>query len=109
MESYTGIQGIPEQDKAMNESMGAICDRSQEHLGTSDAMIIRARRTIINHIKAHRDQRVMPPGVDTPELYRMRSGGAIIPAGLDGMKVLSDVHFLRSDGIEQAIAVATGG
>src|SRR6185369_96935 len=52
MESYTGIQGIPEQDKAMNESMGAVMDRSREHLGTTDQMVIRTRRRLIDAAKA---------------------------------------------------------
>ena len=42
-QSYTGIDGIHLQDQAITESMGAIADRAQEHLGTSDAMIIRTR------------------------------------------------------------------
>jgi hypothetical protein len=46
-QSYTGIDGIHLQDQAITESMGAIVDRSQEHLGSSDAMIIRTRRRLI--------------------------------------------------------------
>jgi len=40
---YTGIRGQHHQDQAITESMGPIYDRSSEHLGTSDAMIIRVR------------------------------------------------------------------
>jgi len=31
--SYTGIDGINQQDRALQESMGPIVDRSREHLG----------------------------------------------------------------------------
>ncbi|HEX8968900.1 MAG TPA: Rieske 2Fe-2S domain-containing protein, partial [Chloroflexota bacterium] len=40
MRSYTGIPGIRQQDMAVTESMGPIFDRSSEHLGTTDALII---------------------------------------------------------------------
>ena len=46
-ETYTGIDGIAQQDMAVTESMGDIYDRGQEHLGTSDRAIIRMRRLLI--------------------------------------------------------------
>ena len=45
--SYTGIRGIRQQDMAVTESMGTIYDRTHEHLGTTDALIIRTRRKLI--------------------------------------------------------------
>ena len=44
----------------MTESMGAIIDRTQEHLGTSDAMVIRTRRRVINAARALRDSAAVP-------------------------------------------------
>jgi phthalate 4,5-dioxygenase oxygenase subunit len=82
-ESYSGIPGIRQQDMAVTESMGAIYDRSHEHLGTSDSMIIRARRRWIAAAKALRDNGVLPPGVDEPEMYRQRSGEVILPRSVD--------------------------
>jgi phthalate 4,5-dioxygenase len=81
-QSYTGIDGIHLQDQAITESMGAIADRAQEHLGTSDAMIIRTRRRLM---KAAIDllQGNIPPTVDHPELYRQRSGGVMLPRSAD--------------------------
>ena len=64
--SYTGIAGIHQQDQAITESMGPIYDRTQEHLGTSDAMVIRTRRRVIDAAKALRDTAV-PPGRRQPE------------------------------------------
>jgi phenylpropionate dioxygenase-like ring-hydroxylating dioxygenase large terminal subunit len=43
-ETYTGIANGSIQDAAVQESMGGIYDRTQEHLGTSDAAIIYLRR-----------------------------------------------------------------
>src|SRR4051812_38699293 len=81
--SYSGIPGIRQQDMAVTESMGTIYQRHQEHLGTSDSMIIRARRRWINAAKALREQGVTPPGVDNPEMYRQRSGEVILPRNVD--------------------------
>src|SRR5262249_31016472 len=45
-ETFTGIDGINVQDRAIQESMGPICDRSQEHLGPADKGIIQMRRLL---------------------------------------------------------------
>tara|TARA_B100001750_G_scaffold63223_1_gene50242 strand:- start:1273 stop:2241 length:969 start_codon:yes stop_codon:yes gene_type:complete len=42
--NYTGIANGSVQDAGIQESMGAICDRTKEHLGTSDSAIINLRR-----------------------------------------------------------------
>src|SRR6185436_10209545 len=55
-QNYTGIPGIFQQDASVTESMGKITDRPNEHLGTSDAMIIRTRRRMIAAAKALRDE-----------------------------------------------------
>jgi phthalate 4,5-dioxygenase oxygenase subunit len=78
MQTYSGLPSITIQDQAVTESMGAIYDRSHEHLGTSDSMIIRTRRMLIDAAKALRDG-VTPPGVDAPEIYRQRSGEIMLP------------------------------
>ena len=49
---FTGIEGIPTQDMAMWESMGPIADRSQDHLGSSDAAIVQFRRQMVAAAKA---------------------------------------------------------
>jgi phenylpropionate dioxygenase-like ring-hydroxylating dioxygenase large terminal subunit len=79
MRSYTGIPGIRQQDMAVTESMGSIFDRSSEHLGTTDSLIIRTRRRMIAAARALEEHAVVPPGVDNPELYRQRSGGVMLP------------------------------
>ena len=90
-QSFTGIDGIHPQDQAITESMGAIVDRSQEHLGTSDAMIIRTRRRLM---RAAIDlcEGTTPPGVDQPELYRQRSGGVILPRSVDWVEATAELR-----------------
>jgi phenylpropionate dioxygenase-like ring-hydroxylating dioxygenase large terminal subunit len=82
-QSFTGINGILQQDMAVTDSMGAIYDRSREHLGTTDALIIRTRRRLIAAAKALRAQGALPPGVDDPAVYRTRSGGVLLPRHAD--------------------------
>jgi phthalate 4,5-dioxygenase oxygenase subunit len=78
--SYTGLTSVTMEDHAVTESMGPVLDRSNEHLGTSDAMIIRTRQRLIAAAEALRDKGTIPPGVDEPEVYRQRSGGVVLPA-----------------------------
>ena len=68
-------------------------------------MIIRTRRQLIDGAKALRDLGTTPTGVDKPELYRMRSGGALLPKGVNGLEVLLPVHFLQSDTVALPIEV----
>jgi len=91
-ESFTGIPGIHQQDQAVTESMGPIYDRTQEHLGTSDAMVIRTRRRVINAARALRDNAVTPPGVDNPTVYRHRSGGVILPRDCDWLEATKELR-----------------
>jgi len=59
--------------------MGAVLDRSHEHLGTTDATIIQVRRKLINAARALRDQGITPPGVDEPDFYAVRSASVVLP------------------------------
>jgi len=70
--NYSGIYGVNDQDRAIQESMGPIQDRSTEHLGTADLAIIAARRGLL---KAARDlqQGIEPYAAHHPEVYRVRA------------------------------------
>lgn len=81
--SYSGISAIFIQDQAVTESMGPIYDRTGEHLGSSDQMVIRTRRRLVDAARALRDRGLVPPGVDRPEVYGVRSGGVVLPRGDD--------------------------
>ncbi len=105
--SYTGIPGIPQQDQAITESMGPIIDRTQEHLGSSDAMIIRSRRRVIAAARALRDRGVTPPGVDRPEVYRYRSGGVILPRDADWLEATRELQKAFTEPPPHAIVTPT--
>jgi len=89
---FTGIQGIAMQDAAVTTSMGHIYDRRREHLGTSDAMVIRVRRRVIAAIRAHMQHGTVPPGVDDPAAYRVRSGGVLLPEGADWVEATRELR-----------------
>jgi phthalate 4,5-dioxygenase oxygenase subunit len=111
-ESFTGIAGIHTQDQAVTESMGPIYDRTQEHLGSSDAMVIRTRRRVIHAAEALRDRAVVPPGVDDAAVYRYRSGGVILPRGADWLEATKELRraFVQHTPEEMVEpAINTGG
>ena len=91
-ESYTGILGGRQQDMAMTESMGPIYDRSHEHLGTTDQMIIRTRRAYINAAKALREQGAVPYGVDHPQAFHQRSGQVILPRNVEWFEATKELR-----------------
>ena len=53
--SFTGIEGIPNQDIAMWETMGPIADRSRDRLGASDVAIVEFRRQMLAAVQRFRD------------------------------------------------------
>ena len=89
---FTGIPSILMQDAAMTTSMGKIFDRTSEHLGSTDAMVIQVRRRLINAVKAYVERGVTPSGVDNPEVYQVRSGGVYLPEGVDWVEATRELR-----------------
>jgi hypothetical protein len=102
---FTGIQGIAMQDAAVTTSMGPIYDRRKEHLGTSDAMVIRVRRRVLGAIRAHMQTGTVPPGVDDPAAYRVRSGGVLLPIGADWVEATRELRkaFIEHPELDPAL------
>jgi phenylpropionate dioxygenase-like ring-hydroxylating dioxygenase large terminal subunit len=75
--SFSGVEGIAAQDFSLQESMGPICDRTKERLGTSDAAIILARRRLLSAVE-QLDELVVLPG-SAPEHQRVRSTSVLLP------------------------------
>jgi phenylpropionate dioxygenase-like ring-hydroxylating dioxygenase large terminal subunit len=53
-QTYTGITGTNTQDRAVQESMGSLADRSLERLGTTDRAIIATRRYLMQAVRPSR-------------------------------------------------------
>ena len=75
-ESYTGIDGISEQDACIQDSQGLIADRTAEHLGPTDMGVIRFRRLILDAARALTNNDP-PSAPDNPNAYCVRGGGAV--------------------------------
>jgi hypothetical protein len=88
---FTGISLVRAnlQDRAMTELMSSadgkepIYDRSREHLGTTDAMVIMTRRMLIKVAKAHSEDGHVPANVDNVALDRVRPASVILPKDAD--------------------------
>ena len=66
--TFTGISGINTQDVAIQEGMGPILDRSEEHLGSTDRAIVILRRLLLEATRVVASGGT-PRGVD-PAPYR---------------------------------------
>jgi hypothetical protein len=86
-ESFTGIDGINVQDRAIQESMGTVVDRSREHLGPADKAIIQARRLLVGAVRAVQEGGA-PRGV-APTYYALRAKEGVIPRDADWREVLT--------------------
>ncbi len=86
-ESYTGIDGINQQDRALQESMGRIVDRSREHLGPADKAIIQARRLLREAVKAVEAGK-QPAGTGT-SYYTVRAGEDVFARDADWHRALA--------------------
>jgi phthalate 4,5-dioxygenase oxygenase subunit len=81
---YSGIEGIGMQDASLQESMGAVQDRTKENLVSTDNGIIMARQRLIKAARALADNPdFVPPGLD-PEHQKVRSVAMLIKR---------DVHY----------------
>jgi hypothetical protein len=101
---FTGIEGVHLQDQMITEAMGPIYDRRREHLGTTDSMVIRTRRRIVEAAKAYRDHGTLPPTVDKPELFRVRTGWIVLARDLDFWEATEGMRGSVLDQTPEALA-----
>jgi nitrite reductase/ring-hydroxylating ferredoxin subunit len=73
----TGLASLAMEDIAMAESQGPIADRSQEYLGSSDSVITRFRRMLIEQFRGYAGGRV-PPSLAGDLPYESRRAHAVI-------------------------------
>jgi phthalate 4,5-dioxygenase len=76
--NYSGVEGIAMQDASLQESMGAIQDRTKEHLCLTDKGIVATRSRLLRAAKANREGKPIP-GLD-PAQQRVRSCAIELPA-----------------------------
>ncbi|MGH7038382.1 MAG: Rieske 2Fe-2S domain-containing protein [Stellaceae bacterium] len=86
-ETWTGIDGINGQDRAIQESMGRIVDRSREHLGPADKAILQARRLLRQAIRTVEEGRA--PAGTTASYYTLRAAEGVLPRAADWRSLLA--------------------
>lgn len=80
--SFTGIRGIREEDLAVQESMGTVCNRTTEHLGSADLAVIAMRRRLLDAVRALEQRGEIPYEARNHERYRVRSAALVLPREL---------------------------
>ena len=108
-EDFTGITGIRTQDKAVTESMGPVRDRTTEHLGPADVMVIRVRRRLLAVARELAERGITPPGASNPDVYRVRSGGVFLPEGVDWLAATEELRKAFTDHPELDLTMAGRG
>ncbi|MGE5269198.1 MAG: Rieske 2Fe-2S domain-containing protein [Thiohalocapsa sp.] len=79
--SYTGIDGVNVQDRAIQESMGKIVNRLPEHLGPADKAIAHMRRLLLRSVKTVQEGGT-PPGLGT-SYYTLSTDLKVLPRDAD--------------------------
>ena len=80
--NFSGVEGAAIQDRAVQESMGPICDRTQEHLGTSDKAVIFYRRLVLRKL-IEMDEGKPLPGLDRSLDFKHRTASCFMPSDAD--------------------------
>jgi len=92
--NFTGIVGVSTQDFALQESMGSdtdgpICDRTGEHLGSTDKAIIAMRNQLLEATKDVEAGR-RPRGVEPASHRNVRAFDSLIPPNTDWRTEMED-------------------
>ena len=98
-ESFTGIDGVNAQDRAIQESMGRIVDRSKEHLGPADKAIIQARKKLRDAVRAVAAGQT-PEGLGTT-YYSLCANEGVLPRDADWRETLTP--DMRPEAILQTV------
>lgn len=91
--SYTGIEAFnpAEQDGCATESMGAIWNRSKEHLGYSDKTIIALRKMLLRTVSDVAEGKEPPHIIRDPQcndFSKLRSIKGVLPVGTDWRQIM---------------------
>jgi phenylpropionate dioxygenase-like ring-hydroxylating dioxygenase large terminal subunit len=84
-ENFTGIEDYLNHDSCATESMGAIFDRSREHLGVSDKAVIALRKFLLKAVRNLQEGKEPPHIVRDPDKNRfphVDSIAEVIPSDL---------------------------
>jgi phthalate 4,5-dioxygenase len=79
--NFSGVTGAAIQDRAVQESMGPVVDRTQEHLGASDRAVIYYRRLLLRKMQDLEQGKPLPG--TAPDLsFDLRAASVFMPASV---------------------------
>jgi hypothetical protein len=55
-------------------------------------MVIRTRKRLTDAARALRDHGRVPPGVDNPHVYAIRSGGVVLPSAANWIEATAELR-----------------
>ena len=90
-ENFTGIFGINAQDRAVQEAMTPISNRTKEHLGQTDRAIIMTRKLLLQAVRTVQDGG-SPPSVGSAH-HNLRAIEEVLPSGIRGLDALRDKMY----------------
>jgi phthalate 4,5-dioxygenase len=93
-QTFTGIKGINTQDRAVQEAMKPIVDRTKEHLGQTDRAVITARKMLLQAIKTMQDGGT-PPGADS-SYYNARAIEQVLPSSARWQEALMEKMYANA-------------
>ena len=86
--TFTGIDGVSEQDAMIQDSQGVIADRTREHLGPTDAGVIEFRKLILRGARSLRDG-LEPAAAKNGAAFCVRGGSIVAERGLSFADVMT--------------------
>ena len=93
---FSGVKGIAMQDASLQESMGAIVDRSLEFLVATDVAIMRTRRRLLDAATAAENGTV-PAGID-PASHHVRSASFVADTAMPFADVQAQLQAIAGSG-----------
>jgi hypothetical protein len=87
--TFTGIEGVSEQDAAIQDSMGPVQDRTREHLGPTDIGVVEFRKLMMGAARALAAGEE-PRSAQVASRYAVRAGGSVAAPDKDLPQVMTE-------------------
>ena len=95
-DTFSGVHGINQQDRAVQESMGRIVDRTREHLGPADRAVVATRKLLLEACDAvEKDATLRGTGSG---YYEVRAAEAVLSEKLNWRNELRPAMYPKSSG-----------
>lgn len=83
--NFTGIAILADEDYSVQESMGIVTPRQNEHLGTTDVGIIKSRRRLLREANELRDGKE-PYAAANGKVFHVRAGDLLLEKNADWLQ-----------------------